>query len=115
MGALSSVSRKGEAQSWGSTIPTGSGDCAEMEVGQTRKKGRLARSQVAELNLRWRWSRAVNRLEAQALPGLGRSRGQRTGRAKAGPSPRGVRLVIQGPQGLQVRDPLISELEISLP
>lgn len=55
------------------------------------------------------WSRVATDVEAQALPGMGTSRSiERTGRVEAGLSPRGVRQVIQGPQGLQGRDPLIS-------
>ena len=45
MGTLSSVSRKGEAKNWELAVPLGQG---EMEVGQTRRKGRLAQWQVAE-------------------------------------------------------------------
>lgn len=48
MGILSSVSRKGKAKKWELAVPL---DQEEVEVGQTRRKGRLAQWQVAELSL----------------------------------------------------------------
>lgn len=55
--------RKGESQSCGLAVPTGSGSCAEVEVGQTRRRAGWhgGRWQVAELSLCWGWSKAVNR------------------------------------------------------
>lgn len=84
--------------------------------GQTGRRGRLAQWQVAEPSLSVVVEWGCRQAGGSGSPWVGEElRSERTGRAKAGWSPRVGRWVIQGLQEQEVRDPLTLELEIFIP
>ena len=88
-------------------MPIGEGDYAEVEVGQTRRKDRLACWQAAEQSCVRGWSSAANRFGDSVLAWIGEeARSERMGRAMTGLSPRGVRPVIQGTSETPWQGPL---------